>query len=157
MITIRRAVNSDIDAIFDLLAQVLAVHNAGRPDIFKANSRKYTRDELILIINDENSPLFVAENEFGKVVAHAFTVIKQEISHNILTDIKSLYIDDICVDENCRGENVGSTIYNYVLDYAKSNGFYNITLNVWNCNDSALAFYQKMGLVPQKTTLEKIL
>lgn len=114
MITVRNAENADVFAIMKLLEQVLSVHHNGRPDIFKSGATKYTEAELIEIINDENSPLFVAENENGVVLGHAFTIIKQEISHNILTDVKSLYIDDICVDENSRGKSVGKTLYNFV-------------------------------------------
>ena len=76
---------------------------------------------------------------------------------NILTDIKTLYIDDLCVDEGERGKHVGSAVYEHVLAYAKSIGCYNVTLNVWTCNKGAMKFYEKMGLVPQKIGLEKIL
>ncbi len=72
-------------------------------------------------------------------------------------DVKTLYIDDICVDENCRGMHVGNAIYEHILQFAKDSGCYNVTLNVWELNPGARAFYEKMGLVPQKTTMEKIL
>ena len=42
-------------------------------------------------------------------------------------------------------------------EYAKKNGFYNITLNVWECNPSARSFYDKMGMTVQKTGMEYIL
>ena len=74
-----------------------------------------------------------------------------------MTDIKTLYIDDICVDENARGRHVGKALYDYVINYAKEYGCYNVTLNVWSCNPSALKFYEKMGLVPQKIGMEKII
>ena len=66
---------------------------------------------------------------------------------------KTLYIDDLCVDENKRGQHLGSKLYNYVKDYAKENNYYNLTLNVWELNEPAMKFYQKMGLLPQKTTI----
>ena len=69
----------------------------------------------------------------------------------------NLYIDDICVDENARGKHIGKSLYDYVRDYALAIGCNNITLNVWEGNDSAKHFYNKCGLKPQKTTLEKIL
>ena len=84
-------------------------------------------------------------------------VFQQHINDNILTDIKSLYIDDLCVDENCRGQHIGQQLYRYVLDYAKASGCYNVTLNVWACNENARKFYEKCGLVPQKIGMEKIL
>ncbi len=156
-LTIRRAEPKDTPRITDLLNQVLTVHHNGRPDLFKANCRKYTDPELADIIADDSRPIFVAEDEKGFVAGYAFCVLKQYLNDNILTDIKTLYIDDLCVDENVRGRHVGSALYDYVLDYARSIGCYNVTLNVWACNPGAMAFYQSRGLVPQKIGMEKIL
>ncbi len=143
--------------IIDLLNQVLTVHHNGRPDLFKANCRKYTDKELKDLIADDGRPIFVAEDENGYVAGYAFCVFVQHLEDNILTDIKTLYIDDLCVDETVRGKHVGSALYDYVLDYARGEGCYNVTLNVWACNPGAMAFYQSRGLVPQKIGMEKIL
>ena len=75
----------------------------------------------------------------------------------MLTDIRTLYIDDICVDEGARGRHIGKALYEHIVCYGREQGFYNITLNVWTCNPSALSFYEAMGLVPQKICMEKIL
>lgn len=153
---IRRAKAADAAGINKLLKQVLMVHHEGRPDLFKADCKKYTDSELLDIINDDSKPIFVAD-EGGNVVGYAFCVHKQYINNNILTDIKSLYIDDLCVDEEHRGHHVGKSIFDYVTEYGKANGYYNLTLNVWSCNESAMRFYEKCGLRPQKIGLETIL
>ena len=153
---IRRAIKNDIPKINDLLCQVLEVHHKGRPDIFKGNTKKYTDLELAEIIADDSRPIFVADNG-GEVVGYAFCVFQQHLNNNILTDIKTLYIDDLCVDEQKRGLHIGSSLYNFVLSFAKQSGCYNVTLNVWSCNQSALKFYEKLGLKPQKIGMEKIL
>ena len=75
----------------------------------------------------------------------------------LLQNIKTLYIDDICVDEKARGRHVGTALYEFVRDYAKSKGCHHITLNVWEGNDPALSFYRNMGMKVQKTTMETIL
>ena len=154
---IRQAQEKDIEGIIRLLEQVLKVHHKGRPDLFKGNATKYTRDELKEILKDPDRPVFVSEGEEGEVQGYAFCVVQMHPNDNILTDIKTLYIDDLCVDENLRGMHVGSSIYRYVLDYAKQNDFYNVTLNVWACNESARRFYENMGLKPQKYGMETIL
>ena len=155
--TIRRATDHDMDGINRLLLQVLMVHHNGRPDLFKPNAKKYTDAELRKIIADDNKPIFVAVDEHNEVLGYAFCIFQQHIDNNILTDIKTLYIDDLCVDEHRRGKHIGKTLYNYVLDFAKSNDCYNVTLNVWSCNESALKFYEKCGLVPQKIGMEILL
>ncbi len=153
---IRRAEKNDAPKISDLLNQVLMVHHNIRPDLFKRDCRKYTDGELLEIIEDDERPIFVALDEEG-VLGYAFCVIIKHTDDNILTDIKSLYIDDLCVDENIRGKHVGTALYEYVLEYAKKIGCYNVTLNVWQGNDAAMRFYEKRGFKPQKIGMEIIL
>lgn len=153
---IRRATINDMSGINSLLCQVLEVHHKGRPDIFKGNAKKYTDAQLQEIIADDSKPIFVAVDG-DDVLGYAFCVFQQHIGNNILTDIKTLYIDDLCVDENLRGQHIGKKLYDFVLDFAKESGCYNVTLNVWSCNESAMKFYEKCGLKPQKVGMEKIL
>ncbi len=154
---IRTAQEKDIDRIHALLTQVNTLHHNGRPDLFKAGQRKYTDSELRRILSDENTPVFVAEDEQGYVMGYAFCIFIQHKDSHILTDIKTLYIDDLCVDENIRGQHIGSALYDAVVNFAKANQCYNITLNVWCCNTSAMKFYEKCGLQPQKIGMETIL
>lgn len=154
---IERAQIKDMEGINKLLKQVLMVHHNGRPDLFKADVKKYTDEELAAIIQDDSRPIFVARDEMGTVMGYAFCVYQQYVNNNILTDVKTLYIDDLCVDETLRGQHVGKQLYDYVLAFAKENGFYNVTLNVWSCNEGAMKFYEKCGLKPQKVGMEVIL
>lgn len=153
---IRKARDSDIISIGKLLEDVLTIHHNQRPDIFKANAKKYSDDELKQIIQDASRPIFVAV-ENNTVLGYAFCIFQQYENNNILTDIKTLYIDDLCVDKTTRGKHVGKSLYEYVLNFAKESGCYNVTLNVWYSNKDALGFYEKMGLIPQKIGMEKIL
>ena len=154
---IRRAEQKDLEGINKLLNQVLMVHHNGRPDLFKANVKKYNDAQLLDIIADDERPIFVGVDENEQVMGYAFCVFEHHKDDNILTPIKTLYIDDLCVDETLRGQHVGSKIYEHVLAFAKESGCYNVTLNVWECNPSAKKFYEAMGLVPYKTGMEKIL
>ncbi|MDE7417007.1 MAG: GNAT family N-acetyltransferase [Lachnospiraceae bacterium] len=154
---IRRAQEKDMDGINGLLCQVLMVHHKGRPDLFKGNTKKYTDEELKTLIHDDTRPIFVGVDELDNVLGYAFCVFQQHTGDNILTDIRTLYIDDLCVDEGRRGQHIGRTLYEHVLNFAKEQGCYNVTLNVWACNESARMFYESCGLVPQKFGMEKIL
>ncbi len=154
---IRRAKLEDMPGINKLLNQVLMVHHNGRPDLFKSNVKKYTDEELAEIIENDQKPIYVAVDDSDEVLGYAFCVYQQHINDNILTDVRTLYIDDLCVDEDKRGLHIGKQLYDYVVDFAKKNDFYNLTLNVWSCNESAMKFYQACGFVPQKVGMEKIL
>ncbi len=153
---IRKAENYDVDRINDLLYQVAEVHVTGRPDLFKSASKKYTDAQLIEIINSETTPIFVAvENDC--VVGYAFCVYQTIKNDQLLQDKKTLYIDDICVDKKLRGKGIGTSLYEYVVAYAKEKGFDNITLNVWAFNKNAYNFYKKCGMNNQKIIMEKSL
>lgn len=157
MYSVRRAETKDIARIMELLVQVDMVHHEGRPDLFKGPATKYNEEELKEIIKNDKTPIFVCTDEAGEVLGHAFCIFKRVTGDSVLTDIRTLYIDDICVDEGARGTGVGKALFEYVKSYAKCNGFYNITLNVWTCNPGAMRFYENMGLLPQKIGMELIL
>lgn len=154
---IRNAKKEDITGLVNLLRQVLDVHADIRPDIFKAGTTKYTDEELYYIVTNPLTPVFVAVDEKENVLGHCFCKFIRFSNDNVLTDVKTLYIDDICVDKNHRGKGIAKALYNHTLSFAKSENCHNITLNVWAGNDSALNFYEAMGLKSQKTTLEKVL
>ena len=157
---LRRATTADIPGISMLLDQVREIHHQGRPDLFKPSGRKYLDDELQALIANDERPIFVAVAEDaapGEILGYAFCMHQQHVDDNVLTDIKTLYIDDLCVDERGRGAHVGTRLYEHVLAYARKQGFYNVTLNVWACNESARGFYEHLGLVPQKIGMEVIL
>lgn len=153
---IRRAKEKDISKIGDLLSQVDLVHHNGRPDIFKIG-RKYSDSELVELMKDESRPILVATDENGEVTGYCFCIFQRHLNDSVLTDIKTLYIDDLCVDEAMRGRHIGTDLYRYVLDRAKENGCYHVTLNVWCLNEPAMRFYEKCGLSPLKITMEQIL
>lgn len=154
---VRRAKRKDLNRINDLLLQVCMVHHKGRPDLFKFGAKKYSDKELIQILEDEKKPVFVAVDENDYVLGYAFCIFQQHKDNAILTDIKTLYIDDLCVDERKRGRHIGKTLYNAVLAFAKEHDCYNVTLNVWSLNENAVKFYQSCGMVPQKVGMETLL
>ena len=153
---IRFATEKDIPKIGKLLSQVDLVHHNGRPDIFRIG-RKYSDFELKELLKDTRRPILVSVDENDEVMGYCFCIYQQHISNSVLTDIKTLYIDDLCVDEKLRGKHIGKELYESAVKLAKENGCYNLTLNVWSCNPSAMRFYEAQGLVPQKIGMEKIL
>ncbi len=152
-ITIRRAEKNDMKGILSLLSQVLELHAKIRPDLFIPGTTKYTEDELLGIISSDETPVFVADDE-GCVAGYAFCVIKQPPFTTTMKPVKTLYIDDLCVDENIRGKHVGTLLFDHVRESAKELGCQYVTLNVWEGNDSARRFYDKMGMSVRETMME---
>lgn len=153
---IRKAEKRDIAGIHKLLYQVNLIHHNGRPDIFKYGTNKYTDSELEALLEDKGRPVLVAV-EGEAVVGYAFCILQQNKNDNILTDIKTLYLDDLCVDETQRGQRIGKQLYAAVQNLAKEEGCYHVTLNVWCLNPGAMKFYEACGMKPLKIVMEEIL
>lgn len=153
---IRFAKEKDIPKIENLLSQVCLVHHSGRPDIFKVGT-KYSAEELKKLLNDSNRPILVCVDNNDEVIGYCFCIFQQHINNSVLTDIKTLYIDDLCVDKEMRGKHIGKELYDAAVNFARENNCYNLTLNVWSCNPSAIRFYEAQGLVPQKIGMELLL
>lgn len=156
MCVIRKATINDIKKINKLLYEVQKVHSDTRPDLFRCGAKKYTDEQLKAIFENDRTPVFVFEGN-NEILGYVFCIFKQELNSNSLNPIKTLYIDDLCVDENARGHHIGTSLYKYVIEFAKENGCYNVTLNVWANNKNAIEFYKSIGLTVQKIGMEKIL
>ena len=133
---IRFAETRDIPGMITLLLEVGEVHHRIRPDLFRAGAQKY---------------------EDGKVLGYCFCILQVRENDPVLLDDRTLYIDDLCVDEACRGKHVGQALYDHTVAYAREIGCRTVTLNVWCGNDSAMHFYEKQGLKPRNIHMETIL
>lgn len=153
---IRLAGIRDIKGINRLLLQVQKVHSDIRPDLFKDGGKKYNDYELEEIIKNSETSIFVYELD-NMIVGYVFCIITNHHNETSFCNHKTIYVDDLCVDEKTRHEGIGTALYEYVLEYAKSIGCYNVTLNVWEGNGSAMEFYKGRGMKLQKICMEKIL
>lgn len=152
---LRTAKPSDLSRIMNLLHQVNDVHAEGRPDLFVKGHTKYSEEEALQIIANPATPVFVLSDDDDILMAYCFCKIQDHTSDAHLAPVKTLYIDDLCVDEKARGQHLGSRLYAYVKDWAKQKAFHNITLNVWAENTSAIRFYESLGLRPYKFAMEQ--
>lgn len=152
--TIRKAGPGDLEAVNDLLQQVLSVHHKGRPDLFQETGKKYTDEQLLDIFACSETPVFVYERA-GVVLGYAFCELRH-ISSGSLKPRTTLFIDDICVTEQARGQHIGKALFEYVREFAEEQGCHNITLHVWECNPGAKTFYEALGMTPLYTTMEMI-
>lgn len=154
---IRKAEEKDILKIIELLGQVLQIHADIRPDIFIPGTTKYTEEELKAILKEEEKPIYVAVNEEDVCIGYAFCQIQEQPFSNNMVPFKSLFIDDLCVDQQIRGQHIGENLFEYVKSEARKLNCYEVTLNVWTGNTSAEKFYEKMGMRTKERQMEYIL
>ena len=150
---IRIATEFDIPGLLALLRQVGQVHHDIRPDIFPEHTLKYDENALKGLLKDKTRPIFVAVD--GHFVAgYCFCVHKDYEAGGTSVPRRELYIDDLCVDENRRGQGIAGELYRQACAYAKDRGCAFVTLNVWCGNDAAMAFYENAGLTPRHIMME---
>lgn len=153
--TIRRARQSDIPVLINLLQDILQVHHQARPDIFKSEGQKYSDEDLKALLDNPAKSVFVYELE-DQVVGHLFCEITTATG-DVLQPVKTLFIDDLCVASAARGQKIGEQLYEFALSYAKEQGCHNLTLDVWADNSGAVRFYERLGMKPQKFRMEQII
>ncbi|MBR6380834.1 MAG: GNAT family N-acetyltransferase [Lachnospiraceae bacterium] len=151
---IERAKEQDIEKIIELLGQILELHASIRPDLFRMGTTKYTEEELLEMIRDDARPIYVARDEEYTVTGYAFCVLKEVPFSNTMVPHQTLFIDDLCVDQKRRGEGIGRRLFVFLTKEAKNLGCSDVTLNVWEGNENARRFYEKLGMKPRETMME---
>lgn len=150
---IRNAVKQDIPGMLALLKQVGQVHHEIRPDIFPAGTLKYDEAALAALLQNASRPIFIADVD-GAVAGYCFCVHKVIEDTALSVGRQELYIDDLCVDEGHRRMGIARALYTHALAYAKEIDCNMLTLNVWCGNESAMHFYQQMGMRPRNIMME---
>lgn len=152
---VRFAEEKDIARIGELLVQIGGMHHKARPDIFNPATPKFDADELRNIMESLNRFIFVAVDDSDDVLGHLFCQTRESDGQGVIAKIKTMWIEDLCVDENARSKGIGSLLFDAVEKFAKEQQCGSITLNVWEFNESAKLFYEKNGMSIQRYTLEK--
>ena len=154
---IRKAEEKDIPRLLALLGQVLQIHAEIRPDIFISGTTKYTVGQLAELLKQEDKPIYVAVDKDDVCRGYAFCQLKEQPFSTNMVPFKSLFVDDLCVDRQARGQHIGESLFEYVKQQAKELGCYEVTLNVWAGNTPAEHFYEKMGMKTKERQMEYIL
>lgn len=113
--------------------------------------------ELAELLEQEDHPIYVAVDEDDLCMGYAFCQLREQPFSTNMVPFKSLFIDDLCVDKQTRGQHIGESLFEYVKQQAKELGCYEVTLNVWAGNTSAEHFYEKMGMKTKERQMEYIL
>ena len=152
---IRQALEKDVEKIGKLMYQIHKVHSDGKPDLFIEGARKFNEDDLRKLIKNDKILFFVYTDESDEILGYMICQYENTDGKVAMFDRKTLYVDDFCVDEDARGQQIGTKLYNFVTEVAKNNGCQSITLHVWNFNEGAKKFYEKIGFKPLKILMER--
>jgi GNAT superfamily N-acetyltransferase len=141
---IREAILGDFEEISKLFIEICAYHSQALPQIFKPVTDARSRKIKAELITDENVAMFVAVYE-GKVIGLVRVHIRESPDIPVLVKRRYVYVSDIIVTEKYRGSSIGRELMDTVEQWALGKGIKQVELNVWDFNESALAFYDKLG------------
>jgi ribosomal protein S18 acetylase RimI-like enzyme len=115
-----------------------------------SSSAPPTAAELLSIIDNPNSVLFIAEVEDDGVrtVIGSLTLA----FYRIPTGLKA-WIEDVVVDESARGLGVGEALNQAAIGEARQRGAKNVSLTSRSSREAANRLYQRLGFEPYETNL----
>ena len=150
---IRFAKKEDLEQINELRKQVNDLHVKGKPEIFKPGFSDELREYIYDIFRDAQKKIIVCVSD-GNICALAVLhhIIRPETPYMFERDY--LDIDEFCVDEAFRRRGIGARMIDFIRDFAKSEGFERIELNMWEFNQDALAFYEAVGFSTYRRYME---
>jgi len=150
---IRNALPQDYAQIVLLLQQIAQLHQAGRPDLTGDAKSKHDEEDVAKINANPDTPILVAVD--GDVVlGYIFCIIKDYPPRGIFEPYRCLYIDDLCVDEAHRNKGVATQLYEAAIKFGRQRNCSRMELNVWEFNQSAIRFYEAMGMKTQRRIME---
>lgn len=150
---VRFANENELSRINELRKQVNDLHVSGKPEVFKPGFPEELRDYIYEIRDDPEKKIAVAEQDgviCGFAVLHHIN--KPETPYMFERDY--LDIDEFGVDEAYRRQGVASAMIEFIRELAVKNGFHRIELNMWEFNQSALAFYEASGFSAYRRYME---
>lgn len=143
----------DYEAVHRLMAQVHALHAKNRPDVYRL-AEVLPREDFERLLADER--LFtLAAAEGGAVVGFCVVRLRQPSEDPALQRRVVAYMEDLCVDENCRHAGVGRRLYEAAEAQSRERGAQSLELMVWSFNEDALRFYRAMGMTPRSFVMER--
>ena len=153
-ISIRAAVDGDVEQLAALSASVQELHVAARPDAFKAVDPQVLGGLFRSRLAEAAVRIWIAEME-GVVVGYAVTVDKRQ-EENVHAHARSWReIEEIAVRVEYRRRGVASALFRHVEVATRADGISVVELNTWTFNDAARRSFERLGFVPKNTRYER--
>ncbi len=142
---------ADRQAVENLARQVHAMHVSWRPDIYEMPQELYSEERFLDAV--KTRCLYVARLD-GAVAGYVLLKMRN-IDYPGLVKRRILILDEICVDELCRGHGIGTQMMEDVHALAKAFRCTDMQLGVYPQNDAAVAFYQKCGFAIRSIDMQR--
>jgi diamine N-acetyltransferase len=147
MIRVRIATAADAEVISEISLEVHALHARAHPEIFKpAGPAVFPPAAILDLITHPDRMLWVAE-QGGAVVGYAYAECRDEPENPWKFARRVMHVHQMCVRATHQRLGIGSLLFGAIRSESDARRAVAIDLNVWAFNTSAIAFYERQGLV----------
>ncbi len=162
-VTIRRATAHDYDELCEIIEEVDALHREHLPHLFrKPEGPARERDYILGLLSDQDVAWFVAEVEGpvprgteGRLAGFVHVVVRDTPPIPIVVPRRLAIVDNLAVREGFRRAGIGRALMDKAHRWARNKGATEVELNVYEFNESAIAFYRSLGYENQRRMMSK--
>ena len=145
-LSIRRAQADDFDAVCGL-AEALAVHIEEPPP-------PLTLERYLTFYVGDHAPMHLFLALRGNRVVGMIAWI---LTHELYSARACVFISDIAVHANARGEGVGTALMAQARAWGRAHGAAKLGWDVWHRNATAMKFYAGLGAVVDAEAVAHVL
>ena len=144
-IIVRKATTNDYNILCELFDEIDALHRDNLPHLFQKPSGSVREQEYYSgLIADENVGFFVAEAD-GKLLGFVHAIVRDTPAFPVFVPRRYAIVDGIVVKSEFQNRGTGRILMDKMQEWAIAKGAASIELNVYEFNETAISFYEKLG------------
>jgi diamine N-acetyltransferase len=144
-ISVRKATAEDYNSLCELFDEGDVLHRDHLPHIFqKPSSAAREQDYYLGLVADENVALLVAEAG-EKLVGFVHAIVRETPAFPVFVPRRYAIVDSIVVKSGFQNQGIGKILMGKVQEWAIASGATSIELNVYEFNETAISFYERLG------------
>ncbi|WP_409253902.1 GNAT family N-acetyltransferase [Bacillus sp. SCS-153A] len=150
---IREACLRDFDRLKPLHKEVHDLHVAGRPDKYKATEETLDWNYFNELIESPDGKILLIED--GESIV-GFTILKKVQPPKWETKVQSsvVFMEDLGVAPSYQRKGLARMLFEKALEFTKDCHADSLELGVWEFNQTAIEFYEQMGMTTQARKME---
>ncbi|MGG1684271.1 N-acetyltransferase family protein [Pseudalkalibacillus sp. NRS-1564] len=154
-IEVREANLDDFEKIKPIHKEVHDLHTKGRPDKYKPTKSTLDKDYYKGLVESKESRVYVIEHT-GEVIAFTFLSKQETPDRETIVKNEYVFMEDFGVSNYFRENGLGKMLFNKAIEFTKEIGATSLELGVWEFNETAIKFYESMGMKTQARKMEYI-
>src|SRR5688572_24686090 len=144
-ISVRKATADDYNSLCELFDEIDALHRDKLPHIFqKPSGAAREQDYYSGLIADENVALLVAEVG-EKLIGFVHAIVRETPAMPVFVPRRYAIVDSIVVKSGFQNHGIGKILMDKMQEWAIAKGATSIELHVYEFNETAISFYERLG------------